>query len=223
MSATSYILGITGGSASGKTLFLKRLMEMLPKEQVCLISQDNYYRALHEQPKDLNGVENFDTPNSIDHERYSSHIRSLAAGESVTVEEYTFNNPNLIPDKITYKPAPLIIVEGIFVFTFADVAGLLDLKVFIDAKEVIKVRRRIARDRDERGYDLEDVLYRYEHHVMPTYEKYIEPQKHVADLIIPNNVNFEKGLTVVAAFLKDKIREKQEAWERKPATAEQNA
>lgn len=211
MNHLPYILGITGGSASGKTLFLKHLLDALPKDQVCIISQDNYYRARNEQPIDQNGVHNFDLPSSIDSERYSHDIKMLRSGQSITVEEYTFNNPNLLPSSITYKPAPLIIVEGIFVFSFAEVSNLLDLKVFIDAKEVIKVKRRIARDRDERGYDLEDVLYRYEHHVLPTYEKYIEPLKHVADLIIPNNIGFEKGLAVLVAFLKQKIVEREAA------------
>ena len=208
MSHLPYILGITGGSASGKTLFLKCLLDALPKELVCIISQDNYYRARNEQPLDANGVHNFDLPSSIDSERYSHDIRQLRNGQEVTVEEYTFNNPNLIPSAITYKPAPLIIVEGIFVFSFPEVSSLLDLKVFIEAKEVIKIKRRIARDRDERGYDLEDVLYRYEHHVLPTYEKYIEPLKHSADLIIPNNIGFDKALSVLVAYLKQRIAER---------------
>ena len=205
MSAKPFILGITGGSGGGKTLFLKSLLENLPREKVCIISQDNYYRARHEQPKDSNGIENFDTPDSIDSERFGSHIRSLRKGEQVTIEEYTFNNPNLIPAAITYCPSPLIIVEGIFVFSYPEVASLLDLKVFIDAKEVIKIRRRITRDRDERGYDIDDVMYRYEHHVLPTYEKYIEPLKAEADLIIPNNIHFGKALNVLTAYLKEKI------------------
>lgn len=88
---------------------------------------------------------------------------------------------------------------------YPELADLLDLKIFIDAKDYIKVKRRILRDKIERGYDLDDVLYRYEKHVMPTYEKYIEPFKHDADLIIPNNRGFDKALDIIKSYLRDKV------------------
>jgi len=103
---------------------------------------------------------------------------------------------------LEFAPAPVVVVEGIFVLYYPELAELLDLKVFIDAKDYIKLKRRIVRDKVERGYDLDDVLYRYENHVMPTYEKYIEPFKHEADIIVPNNSSFDKGLDVVKSYLK---------------------
>lgn len=199
-----YIVGITGGSASGKTYFLSRLLAQF-SEEICLISQDNYYRPRHEQPTDDKGVCNFDLPDSIDFESFSQHIADLRSSRTVHKQEYTFNNPNVIPRMLIFKPAPIIVVEGIFVFYFPEISQLLDLKVFIDAKEHIKLGRRIVRDRDERGYDLEDVLYRFEKHVMPTYEKYIKPFKADADIIIPNNSHFDKGLEVLTTFLKSKV------------------
>jgi uridine kinase len=96
-------------------------------------------------------------------------------------------------------------VEGIFVFYYPEIAKLLDLKIFIDAREHIKFSRRISRDKAERGYDIEDVMYRYEKHVAPTYEKYIEPFKHEADFVIPNNLHFNKALEVITVFLKTKL------------------
>ena len=105
---------------------------------------------------------------------------------------------------LTFHPAPVIVVEGIFVLYYPELSDLLDLKIFIDAKDHIKLKRRIIRDKVERGYDLDDVLYRYEMHVMPTYEKYIKPFKNDADLIIPNNLNFDKGLEVIRTYLKAK-------------------
>jgi uridine kinase len=99
-----------------------------------------------------------------------------------------------------------VVVEGIFVLYYPELADLLDLKVFIDAKEYIKLKRRIVRDKVERGYDLDDVLYRYEMHVMPTYEKYIEPFKNDADLIIPNNRNFDHALDVIRSYLRMKTK-----------------
>jgi uridine kinase len=199
-----YIVGITGGSASGKTLFLEKLLNSFESHQVCLISQDNYYKPRHQQPIDDRGIHNFDTPHSIDFEQYADDIRKIHNGETVYRQEYTFNNPNKIPKVLEFAPAPVVVVEGIFVLYYPELADLLDLKVFIDAKDYIKLKRRIVRDKVERGYDLDDVLYRYEKHVMPTYEKYIEPFKHEADIIVPNNQTFDKGLDLVKSYLKMK-------------------
>lgn len=200
-----YIIGITGGSASGKTHFLDRLLHAFEPGQVCLISQDNYYKPRNLQPLDERGITNFDTPHSIDFEQYASDIRAIQQGKSVQRQEYTFNNPNKKPRMLTFEPAPVVVVEGIFVLYYPELAALLDLKVYIDAKDHIKLKRRIVRDKVERGYDLDDVLYRYEQHVMPTYEKYIAPFKQDADLIVPNNHGFEKALEVIRTFLHVKI------------------
>lgn len=200
-----YLVGITGGSAAGKTLFLDRLLSFFEPEQICLISQDNYYKARNLQPVDEMGVRNFDTPDSIDFRQYADDIRKIQRGETVIRQEYTFNNPNKTPKTLHFRPAPIVLVEGIFVLYFREVADLLNLRIFIDAKDYIKIKRRILRDKEERGYDLDDVLYRYEKHVMPTYEKYIEPFKHEADLIIPNNRGFDKALDIVKSYLKEKV------------------
>lgn len=184
---------------------MDKLLHAFDSSQVCLISQDNYYKARNLQPLDNKGIYNFDTPHSIDFEEYAGDIRKIQAGETVFRQEYTFNNPNKTPKMLEFKPAPVVVVEGIFVLYYPELANLLDLKVFIDAKEYIKLKRRIVRDKVERGYDLDDVLYRYEMHVMPTYEKYIEPFKHDADLIVPNNRGFEKALEVLKTFLKGKV------------------
>ena len=199
-----FIVGITGGSASGKTLFLERLLSSFEPGEVCLISQDNYYKPRHQQPIDAQGVYNFDTPDSIDFEQYAADIRKILNGEKVLREEYTFNNAARNPKMLTFSAAPVVVVEGIFVLYYPELADLLDLKIFIDAKDHIKLKRRIIRDKVERGYDLDDVLYRYEMHVMPTYEKYIAPFKNEADLIVPNNSNFDMALDVVRTYLKAK-------------------
>ncbi len=205
MMSKPYIIGITGGSASGKTLFLNTLLKSFPNKEICLISQDNYYRARELQPIDDMGIKNFDTPNSIDYEQFAHDIRELLAGRTVSKLEYSFNNPEAKPEVLTFSPAPIIVVEGIFVFYYPEVASLLDLKVFIDAKEYIKLSRRIIRDRDERGYDLEDVLYRYDRHVAPTYEKYIAPFKSDADMVIPNNNHFKNAMEVLVVYLNHKL------------------
>ncbi len=203
---TPYIVGITGGSASGKTLLLNELKKSFKPSDLCVLSQDNYYRPLDEQYRDAQGIENFDIPSSIDHEAFARDIERLKNGETVELPEYMFNNTDSAPKMIVHQPAPILVIEGIFVFYFKEVAEQLDLKVFVDARDYLMVKRRILRDANERGYDLEDVLYRFENHIMPAYKKYIKPFKHDSDIIIPNNNDsFKNGLGVLTGYLKGKI------------------
>lgn len=205
MTSKPFIVGITGGSASGKTSFLKGVLNAFSDDQICLISQDNYYRKLNEIAVDDQGIHNFDLPETIDHHLYAQHIEQLRNGLIVEQPEYTFNNPNVVPRLLTFRPAPIIVVEGIFVFYFRELADQMDLKIFIDAKNSIKLERRVRRDAEERGYDLDDVMYRWKYHVKPTYKQFIKPYRAEADIVIPNNVHFQKGLDVVIAFLKTKV------------------
>ena len=207
MTKPPYLVGITGGSASGKTTFLRRLLDAFPENEICLISQDNYYHTLDRQVRDAQGIENFDLPGSIDSAAYAADVRQLREGHEVHRQEYMFNRAGVVPRQLVFKPAPVVVVEGIFVFYFEEIAKLLDLKVYIDAQEHVKLHRRIVRDHAERGYDLQDVMYRYANHVAPTYEKFIQPFKADADLIIPNNRHFENGLAVLTGYLRGKVAE----------------
>lgn len=197
----NFIIGISGGSGSGKTSFLKALRDTFSEKEVCIISQDDYYHPKAMQEIDHNGISNFDKPSSIDLDAFHKDLNHLISGSEISRKEYTFNNDAQEPNSITFKPAPIIIVEGIFVFFHQPIRDLLDLKIFLHAKENLKVIRRIKRDRQERNYPLEDVLYRYEHHVLPTFEKYIEPFRDQVDLVINNNHSFEKGLMVLKGFI----------------------
>lgn len=206
MEKKPYIIGITGGSASGKTLFLKRLMAHFGDDEITLISQDNYYKPIHFQQKDENGIENFDIPESIDAHKFAQDIEALRRGETVQLPEYTFNNKAVAPKLLTFKPSPILVVEGLFVFHFDEVARLLDLRVFIDAKDKVKLKRRIQRDNVERGYDITDVMYRWENHVTPTYKAFLKPHKKSCDLVVPNNEGgFDRALEVICSFLKAKV------------------
>ncbi len=196
------IIGLTGGSGSGKSLFVHELLKHFSQDEICLVTQDNYYKNRDRQPVDANGVRNFDLPESIDESSLYHDILSLKQGKEVHLTEYTFNNPKAIPNPLTFRPAPVLIVEGIMVFYWKRIRELMDLKVFIDAKEEIKVKRRIARDAKERGYDLDDVTYRYKNHVAPFYDRFLDPFKAEVDLVIPNNTDFHKGLEVLAGFIR---------------------
>jgi len=200
-----YTIGITGGSGSGKTFFIKNLADRFASDELCLISQDHYYNARESQKEDDRGIKNFDLPESIDYKQFLHDIHVLKSGKVLTKQEYTFNNPNVSPKILEFRPAPIIIVEGLFVQYFPEIDRELDLKIFIEAKDYLKLSRRIRRDNEERGYDLDDVLYRYQNHVMPVYESLIEPLKHRADIVIPNNSHFGRALDILTLALKAKL------------------
>lgn len=197
--AKPIIVGITGGSGSGKTLFMNELISQL--KDASLLSMDNYYVEISKQKKDKEGVEDFDRLESIDHDLFVKDLKTLISGQSISFKEYTFNNSGSNAKTITVESKPVILVEGIFVLHVKEIRDLLDLKLYIEAPHYLMMKRRIIRDANERGYDLNDVLYRYEHHVTPSYKKYIEPSKHWADLIIPNHDKFDTALNVVSTFL----------------------
>lgn len=195
------LIGITGGSGSGKTHFLNRLMGSLPTSSVSLFSMDNYYRPIEEQFRDVNGIENFDIPEAIDREMFYKDLLRLASGEKLKIREYHFNHFDMEPNYIEIKSAPVLIIEGIFTFYYKEIRDLLDLKLYIETPDYLMLKRRIVRDAEERGYDLNDVLYRFEHHVTPAFNKYILPSKNEADLIIPNHTSFEKALNVIKTYI----------------------
>jgi uridine kinase len=207
MTKVTYTIGIAGGSGSGKTHFINELAKHFSEEMLCLISQDHYYKPLEAQERDAQGVENFDLPSAIDHNQFLRDIIKLKSGEVLRRKEYTFNNPDAIPLELEFRPAPILIVEGLFIQYFHGIDREMDLRVFIEAKDHLKLTRRIKRDGNERGYDLEDVLYRYQYHVMPIYESLIEPLKERADLIIPNNHHFEPALEFLIYAIKGKLKD----------------
>jgi len=201
-----FLIGISGGSGSGKTSFIKELKTHYPPEQVCFLSQDDYYRPRDEQEVDQNGIRNFDLPDSIDQDEFYFDLVKLNNGMIVEKEEYTFNNEHKEQKMLTFSPAPVIIVEGLFVFHNPRVFDMLDLKILLHATDTQKIIRRIKRDRVERNYPLEDVLYRYEHHVLPSFESYIQPFFNKVDIVVNNNKSYHRGRDLLLAFLDLKLK-----------------
>jgi uridine kinase len=203
-----YIIAITGASGSGKTTFLEQLRKAFPADSVELLSQDNYYRHRDEQQPDENGILNFDLPASLHLDEFLADVQQLCAGKEVKRKEYTFNNELIQAKNLIFYPRPIIILEGLFVMHDPALEALIDLKVFLYAPETTAFSRRIRRDKIERNYPLEDVLYRYEKHVIPSYEKYIRPLHQKADIVVNNQPNFDRGLAVLVGFLKEVVSSK---------------
>ena len=199
------VIGISGGSGSGKTSFIRDIKKQFSDDQITLLSQDEYYHPREDQLTDENGFKNFDLPTSIDIDGFVSDIKKLKSGQVVNRVEYTFNNELKEPKMLKFVPTNILIVEGLFIFHHEEIRNLLDFKVMIYASSALTVIRRIQRDRIERNYPLEDVLYRYEHHVLPAFEKYIEPYIDEVDMVVNNNKNYHKALNMFASYLKTVI------------------
>lgn len=201
-----FVIGISGGSGSGKTSFVNQLKSNFNDSEVSILSQDNYYKSKDEQEKDEFGIENFDLPTSINTKLFISDLKKLLNFKSVIINEYTFNNENKKATIIDINPSPIIIIEGMFLFNFKEIEKLIDLKLFIDTSKKLKLSRRINRDEKERGYNIEDVKYRYEKHVTPSFKKYLKPYINDVDIIINNNKSFQNALDIVKVYIDYKLK-----------------
>lgn len=201
----NYIIGITGGSGSGKTTFIRELRKAFSEQELCVISQDDYYYPRDQQVVDDNGVSNFDLPRSINTDELHRDLLEIIDGNTVTRKEYTYNNDLAVARDKVFLPAPIIILEGIFVFNDPKLYSNIDLRIFIHADDNLKIIRRIKRDQVERNYPIDDVLYRYEHHVMPTYIEYILPFKSSADIVVNNNERYDAALEMLINSIKYKL------------------
>lgn len=197
----AYLVGVAGGSGSGKTSLVRALRESLPDGLVCLVSQDDYYHPKEQQHVDARGRINFDLPTAVDLDALAMDLSSLVAGEAICKKEYTFNQEGREPNLIELRPAPVILVEGLFVLHHQPIRELFDLKVYIDASEGAQLERRLKRDADERGYGPEDVLYQWEHHVLPAYRNYLLPYRHLCDLHVVNEIGFARAVKVLRDHL----------------------
>ena len=202
-----YIIGIAGGSGSGKTFFLKCFLNHFKPEEVCLVSQDDYYIPVADNmTPEENRLYNFDLPHTIDRDHFVHDIDKLIAGQSFTKKEYCFGNPNAVPKMLEIKPAPIIIVEGLFIMHFRDIADLLDLKIFIDADEDVALQRRLTRDLIERGYSHDDVMYKWINHVVPAYKEFLLPYMGECDKVILNNSHVAEDIIAVTEEISKELK-----------------
>ena len=207
MSKKPFVIGIAGGSGSGKTFFLNCFLNHFNPEDICLVSQDDYYKPKYLQKIDKNGWINFDLPEGIDDEKLTSDLTGLISGGSFQKKEYTFNVSEERARLLTIKSAPIIIVEGLFIFHYSKVSQLFDMRIFMDADEEITLNRRIKRDGEERGYDRDMVMYQWINHVVPAYNSYLLPYKGTADKIIMNNTHVADDIINITQELSKELKQ----------------
>lgn len=198
------IIGICGGTGSGKTTVANRILEAVNAQDVVFIQQDSYYRNLQDLPLDYRGLANFDHPDALDNDRLVHDIKRLKAGALVELPIYDFKTHTRLPETLRIEPKPIVIVEGILIFSDSRLLEQLDIKVFVDTPDDVRFIRRLRRDMAERARTVESVIEQYEATVRPMHMQFVEPSKRHADVIIP-----EGGHNLVSIdLISGKIRER---------------
>ena len=199
------VIGIAGGTGSGKTTVVHQIMNELPSTEVGVISQDSYYKETSNLSYEERTKINFDHPRAIDFELLIAHLKDLKAGKIIEQPIYSFITHNRTEDTISTHPRKVVIVEGILIFTNPEIRDLFDIKVFVHADSDERLIRRLKRDIAERGRDMDEILNRYQTTLKPMHEQFIEPTKAFADIIIPNDKYNTVAIDVVRAVINQRI------------------
>lgn len=200
-----YIIGITGGTASGKTTFVKQLKDSFNSECLNIISQDDYYKPLYGLTFDEKDKFNFDHPDALDFNLLEKHLLALKKGELIGKPTYDFNTHDRLFENISIVPKPILILEGILILSVPKVKILCDYTIFIDAPEDIRQKRRLKRDLTERGRTAESVLNQFEKNIHPMHRQFIEPLKKGADFIIDGTKDFTEPLNAIASLIQKQV------------------
>ncbi len=180
------VFGVAGGTASGKTTVAREILGAVGASQIAYLPHDAYYRDQPDLSLEERSKVNYDHPNSLETKLLIKHIRALIAGKSVEVPVYDFTIHRRTQDTVTVEPSPIILVDGILIFTKRKLRELMDIKVFVDTPADVRFIRRMKRDIEERGRTLDSVVAQYLETVRPMHIKFVEPSKQFADVIIPN-------------------------------------
>lgn len=199
------IIGIAGGTGSGKTTVVQQIIEELPVDEVCIISQDSYYKDTSHLSFDQRVKINFDHPQAIDFDLLVNHLKELKKGNSFEQPVYSFVDHNRTGETVTTHPRKVVIVEGILILTHPDIRELFDIKIFVHADSDERLIRRLKRDIAERGRDLEEVLSRYQTTLKPMHQQFIEPTKEFADIIIPTNRYNTVAVNLIRSIINQKL------------------
>src|SRR5438034_8243940 len=199
------IIGISGGTGSGKTTVANRILESVSADEVVFIQQDLYYRDLKDMPLDYRNAANFDHPDAVDNELLINHLKKLNAGEPVELPIYDFRTHSRLPATTRVEPKRIVIVEGILIFAEPRLLEQMDIKVFVDTPDDIRFIRRLQRDIAERGRTVDSVIEQYIATVRPMHIQFVEPSKRFADVIIAEGVHCLLGRGLISGRGRERL------------------
>jgi uridine kinase len=199
------IIGICGGTGSGKTTVANRILESVSKGEVVFLQQDSYYRNLDQLPLDYRNVVNFDHPSAIDNDLLVEHLRALKRGEAVEIPLYDFKTHSRRDETLHVEPQPIIIIEGILIFAEQRLLDEMDIKVYVDTPDDIRFIRRLRRDVAERGRTVESVIEQYLVTVRPMHTQFVEPSKRCADVIIPEGGHNLVSISLISGRIRERL------------------
>jgi uridine kinase len=199
------VIGIAGGTGSGKTTVVNQIINELPEDEVCVISQDSYYKATDNLSYEERIKINFDHPRAIDFDLLETHISDLKSGKTIQQPIYSFVTHNRTKDSIKTHPRKVLIIEGILIFNSKKLLDLFDIKIFVHADADERLIRRLRRDIKERGRDIDEVLDRYKDTLKPMHHQFIEPTKNFADIIIPNDRYNTVAIDIVRTVISERL------------------
>jgi uridine kinase len=196
------IIGLSGGTGSGKTTVAHKIIHSVGEDNVVYLQQDSYYRNLGDMPIDLRHKVNYDHPDAFDTELMINHLAALRAGESIAQPIYDYATHSRKAETIHVEPRAVIIIEGLLVFVNSKLRGLMDLKIFVDTDADIRFIRRLDRDVHERGRTVESIITQYTTTVRPMHLQFVEPSKRYADIIIPEGGHNDVGIDLITGKIK---------------------
>ena len=199
------IIGIAGGTGCGKTTVVEQIIAQLPVDEVCVISQDSYYKDTSDLSYQERVKINFDHPNSIDFDLLLQHLKALRDGASFEQPVYSFVEHNRTGETITTHPKKVVIVEGILILTQPEIRAMFDVNVFVHADSDERLIRRLKRDISERGRNIDEVLTRYQTTLKPMHQQFIEPNKEFADIIIPTNKYNTVAVDLIRTIISERL------------------
>lgn len=214
------VIGVAGGSGSGKTTISRAIVASLPPQDVALLEHDSYYKDQSTRSMEERAKINFDHPDSLDNELFMHHLDELRAGRGIEKPVYDFATHTRTAEKIVLNPAPVIVVEGILVLVDEALRTRMDVKIFVDTDPDIRVMRRIRRDLEQRGRTFAQVRQQYYETVRPMHLAFVEPSKRFADMIVPEGGHNRVALDMIVSHLRNHLRLRAE---RLALEAEENA
>jgi uridine kinase len=199
------IVGICGGTGSGKTTVANRILESVSADEVVFIQQDLYYRDLKDMPLDYRNAANFDHPDALDNDLLVNHLKKLKLGEPVELPIYDFRTHSRLPSTTRVQPKRIVIVEGVLIFAEPRLLEQMDGKVFVDTPDDIRFIRRLRRDIAERGRTLDSVVEQYMATVRPMHMQFVEPSKRFADVIIPEGGHNLVSIDLISGTIRERL------------------